>query len=151
MENDDKQYAFSPILEKILDEKVVVLERGKRKTLTKLEIIMKQLGRRAAAGDRAARDLLVELFSFAAFPEGAINERETTWDEFNAKIRKIFNLPEPKVSVSSVECFAVPNRHFLSPVALPNPASLWAVRRRCTSFLWSGSEKTLTVMVMPSC
>ncbi len=49
------------LLEQTLRERVVVTENGKRKTITKLEAMLKQLANKAAAGDHRAIRLLMPL------------------------------------------------------------------------------------------
>ena len=55
-------FAPGTILAKALKEKVVVQENGKRKTITKLQAIMKQAVNRAATGDPKATQQLINLF-----------------------------------------------------------------------------------------
>jgi hypothetical protein len=49
------------LLEQALNERVVVTENGKRKTITKLEAMLKQLANKAASGDHRAIKLLMPL------------------------------------------------------------------------------------------
>ena len=49
------------LLEQALNERVVVTENGKRKTITKLEAMFKQLANKAASGDHRAIKLLMPL------------------------------------------------------------------------------------------
>jgi hypothetical protein len=49
------------VLEKILREKVIINENGKRKTVTKLEAAIKQVANKAASGDLKALQLLAAL------------------------------------------------------------------------------------------
>jgi Family of unknown function (DUF5681) len=49
------------LLEQTLNERVVVTENGKRKTITKLEAMLKQLANKAASGDYRATKLLMPL------------------------------------------------------------------------------------------
>src|SRR5215469_6444555 len=51
------------------NERVSVIENGKRKTITMLEAIMKQVTRKAAGGDQPALRLFVDLH-FRLHPEG---------------------------------------------------------------------------------
>jgi len=52
---------LATVLEKMLHEKVIINENGRRKTVTKLEAAMKQLANKAASGDRHAVKQLIEL------------------------------------------------------------------------------------------
>ena len=49
------------LLEQVLNERVVVTENGKRKRITKLEAMLKQLANKAASGDHRAIKLLMPL------------------------------------------------------------------------------------------
>jgi hypothetical protein len=49
------------LLEQALHERVVITENGKRKTITKLEAMLKQLANKAASGDHHAIKLLIPL------------------------------------------------------------------------------------------
>jgi hypothetical protein len=49
------------LLDHALNERVVVTENGKRKTITKLEAMLKQLANKAASGDHRAIKLLMPL------------------------------------------------------------------------------------------
>jgi Family of unknown function (DUF5681) len=49
------------LLEQALNERVFVTENGKRKTITKLEAMLKQLANKAASGDHRAIKLLMPL------------------------------------------------------------------------------------------
>jgi hypothetical protein len=67
------------VLDRALRERVTVIERGKQKTITKLEAAAKQLANKAASGDlRAFHYLLPQLAvidaSFAVVPEDVIAE-----------------------------------------------------------------------------
>lgn len=46
---------LATILESVLNEKVVINEGGRRKTVTKLEAAVKQLANKAASGDQTAQ------------------------------------------------------------------------------------------------
>lgn len=52
---------LSTLLTKTLNETVVISENGRRKTITKLEAMTKQLVNKAAAGDPRAIKLLTDL------------------------------------------------------------------------------------------
>jgi uncharacterized protein DUF5681 len=52
---------MATVLERILREKVVINENGKRKTITKLEAAIKQLTNKAASGELKALQLLTAL------------------------------------------------------------------------------------------
>jgi hypothetical protein len=52
---------MATLLEQALNERVVVTENGKRKTITKLEAMLKQLANKAASGDHRAIKLLMPL------------------------------------------------------------------------------------------
>src|SRR6059058_1541113 len=54
---------FSTVLEKTLQETVVIRENGKTKTISKQEAITKQLVNKAASGDHRAMSLVVTLRS----------------------------------------------------------------------------------------
>ena len=49
------------LLEQVLNERVIVTENGKRKRITKLEAMLKQLANKAASGDHRAIKLLMPL------------------------------------------------------------------------------------------
>lgn len=49
------------LLEQVLNERVIVTENGKRKRITKLEAMLKQLTNKAASGDHRAIKLLMPL------------------------------------------------------------------------------------------
>jgi hypothetical protein len=49
------------LLEQVLNERVAITENGKRKTITKLEAMLKQLANKAASGDHRAIKLLMPL------------------------------------------------------------------------------------------
>jgi hypothetical protein len=49
------------VLQQTLQERVVIIENGQRKTITKLEAALKQLINKAASGDLGALKLLVTL------------------------------------------------------------------------------------------
>jgi hypothetical protein len=49
------------LLEQVLNERVIVTENGKRRTITKLEAMLKQLANKAASGDLRATKLLIPL------------------------------------------------------------------------------------------
>ena len=49
------------VLQQTLQERVVIIENGQRKTITKLEAALKQLTNKAASGDLGALKLLVTL------------------------------------------------------------------------------------------
>ena len=49
------------LLDHALNERVVVTENGKRKTITKFEAMLKQLANKAASGDHRAIKLLMPL------------------------------------------------------------------------------------------
>jgi hypothetical protein len=52
---------MATLLERALNERVVVTENGKRKTITKLEAMLKQLANKAASGDTRVIRLLMPL------------------------------------------------------------------------------------------
>jgi hypothetical protein len=52
---------MATVLERTLKEKVIVIENGKRKTVTKLEAAVKQLANQAASGQLKAMQLLTTL------------------------------------------------------------------------------------------
>jgi len=60
---------LATVFDAMSNERVSVNENGKRKTLTILERIMKQLGRKAAGGDQRAQRLYMDLH-FRLHPEG---------------------------------------------------------------------------------
>ncbi len=49
------------LLEQVLNERVVITENGKRRTITKLEAMLKQLANKAASGEHRAMKLLIPL------------------------------------------------------------------------------------------
>lgn len=49
------------LLAQVLRERVVITENGRRKTITKLEAMLKQLANKAASGDHRAIKLLISL------------------------------------------------------------------------------------------
>jgi hypothetical protein len=49
------------LLEQVLNERVAVTENGKRRTISKLEAMLKQLANKAASGDHHAIKLLIPL------------------------------------------------------------------------------------------
>jgi replication-associated recombination protein RarA len=57
------------VLERTLREKVVITEKGQRKTITKLEAAVKQLVNKAASGDQRALQSLLKLSREAESPE----------------------------------------------------------------------------------
>ena len=61
------------ILSKVINETVTVVENGRRKSITKLEAIVKQLVNKAAAGDTRATKLLVELIPKSDNPSQIVN------------------------------------------------------------------------------
>jgi hypothetical protein len=60
---------LSTLLRKALEEKVIVNENGRRKTVPKIEAMTKQLVNKATAGDARSIKLLVELLSQTPEPE----------------------------------------------------------------------------------
>jgi hypothetical protein len=66
------------LLEQVLNERVVVTENGKRKTITKQEAMFKQLANKAASGDHRAIKLLIPLSEayLASFRPAANDPRE---------------------------------------------------------------------------
>lgn len=68
-------------LERTLREKVVVRENGRSYTLSKLEVALKQLSNKAAAGDLAALRLLTLLISQIPPPESKNATPEQMQDE----------------------------------------------------------------------
>lgn len=65
------RHNWATVLEKALQERVVINENGSRKTITKLEAAVKQLVNRAASGDLAAMRQLAALAGSGA-DQGAV-------------------------------------------------------------------------------
>jgi hypothetical protein len=61
--------SVAKVLERTLREKVVITEKGQRKTITKLEAAVKQLVNKAASGDPRALQSLLKLSREAESPE----------------------------------------------------------------------------------
>jgi Family of unknown function (DUF5681) len=59
------------LLEQVLSERVIVTENGKRKAITKLEAMLKQLANQAASGDHRAIKLLIPLADTCLASRGA--------------------------------------------------------------------------------
>lgn len=66
------------LLFKILHEKVVIIEHGKRKKVTKFEATLKQLVNKAASGDLRAQRQLLEL----------AKDAEAKWSEMEVAVEK---------------------------------------------------------------
>ena len=62
------------LLEQVLNERVVVTENGKRKRITKLEAMLKQLANKAASGDHRAIKLLMPLAETCIAPSNAASD-----------------------------------------------------------------------------
>ncbi|MFZ1119861.1 MAG: DUF5681 domain-containing protein [Candidatus Binataceae bacterium] len=62
------------LLEQVLNERVVVTETGKRKRITKLEAMIKQLANKAASGDHRAIKMLMPLAETCIAPSNAAND-----------------------------------------------------------------------------
>jgi hypothetical protein len=82
------------IINKALNERVVVTDNGKRKTITKQEAVFKQLVNRAAGGDhRAAQLLLAEIREIeariAATPSGREVIEENDQQVFQNFLKRI--------------------------------------------------------------
>jgi hypothetical protein len=74
---------MATVLERTLREKVVINERGRRKTITKLEAAIKQLTNKAASGELKALQLLAALVRSAeeramktVAPDSALDEAD---------------------------------------------------------------------------
>lgn len=61
------------VLSEVINETVVVNENGRRKTITKLETIVKQLVNKAAAGDARSTKLVIELIPKSDNPPQIVN------------------------------------------------------------------------------
>lgn len=79
---------IATVLEKILREKVVINENGRRRTITKLEAAVKQLVNKAANGDLRA---LQQLSALARSTEdkAAVVEAQEPQEELGASDQKI--------------------------------------------------------------
>jgi hypothetical protein len=62
------------LLEQVLNERVVVTENGKRKRITKLQAMLKQLANKAASGDHRAIKLLMPLAETCVAPSNAASD-----------------------------------------------------------------------------
>jgi phosphopentomutase len=51
---------FNTVLEKELEDKIAVSENGEQKKISKLQVVVKQLVKKAAAGDARAMDTLIK-------------------------------------------------------------------------------------------
>jgi hypothetical protein len=80
---------LATVLTRILQEKVVINENGKRKTVTKLEAAVKQLANKAASGDLLAMRLLTAL---AGSPEIGTAEARNKGDFSEADQKVISRL-----------------------------------------------------------
>jgi len=60
---------LATVFDAVSSERVPVTENGKRKTVTILELIMKQVARKAAGGDQRAQRHFMDLY-FRLHPEG---------------------------------------------------------------------------------
>lgn len=76
---------LATVLERTLQEKVVINENGERKTVTKLEAALKQLVNKAAGGDLAAMRQLSALAS-STEAETVATETKSTLTESDQKI-----------------------------------------------------------------
>jgi hypothetical protein len=77
---------LATVLERTLQEKVVINENGDRKTVTKLEAALKQMVNKAAGGDLAAMRQLSALASLTE-AETVATETKSTLTESDQKIR----------------------------------------------------------------
>ncbi len=67
-----KRGKMKPVEELVLDalnERVVVTENGRRKSMAKIELALKQMSNKAAAGDRRAMKLMIELLKAMESPD----------------------------------------------------------------------------------
>ena len=62
------------LLKQALNERVVVTENGRRKRITKLEAMLKQLANKAASGDHRAIKMLMPLAENCIAPSNAAND-----------------------------------------------------------------------------
>lgn len=77
---------FATVLTRTLREEVVINERGRRKTITKLEVAAKQLVNKGASGDLAALRLLFLLVQMA---EERVLEAATPTEVLEEADRKV--------------------------------------------------------------
>src|SRR3984893_3415517 len=62
------------LLEQVLNERVVVTENGKRKRITKLQAMLKQLANKAASGDHRDIKMLMPLAETCIAPSNAASD-----------------------------------------------------------------------------
>jgi hypothetical protein len=65
---------FSALMDEAMEERMTINEGGRRRTVTKGQVIAKQLMNKAASGDLGAMKLAVTLFGRSELPD----QRETT-------------------------------------------------------------------------
>lgn len=56
---------MTTVLKKTLDERVVIIENGRRRSINKLEAVFKQLTNKALSGNTSALNLLLAALRFA--------------------------------------------------------------------------------------
>jgi hypothetical protein len=57
--------SMTTVLERTLDERVIIVENGRRRSISKLEAVFKQLTNKALTGNTAALQLLLAAIRFA--------------------------------------------------------------------------------------
>jgi uncharacterized protein DUF5681 len=62
------------LLKQVLNERVIVTENGKRRRITKLEAMLKQLANKAASGDHCAIKMLMPLAETCIAPSSAASD-----------------------------------------------------------------------------
>jgi hypothetical protein len=76
------------IVSRVLRERVVVVENGQRKSITKLEAAMKQIANKGAAGDFRAADRSIELAKSAEERLNQIVKTTGSLDELDSSVFK---------------------------------------------------------------
>jgi len=91
---------LAAVLDKALNERVTITERGRRKSVTKLEVMMKQLVNKAASGEHRSQQLLLAIVRvhedrLEKVPEGtAAPLREADEQVMKTLIARVRELPE---------------------------------------------------------
>ena len=80
------------LLAQVLRERVVITENGRRKTITKLEAMLKQLANKAASGDHRAIKLLISLAGTYMPSTDAGGEKRKSQAEIEAEGAKYIDL-----------------------------------------------------------
>lgn len=87
---------LSTVLEKALQERVVVQEHGQRRSITKLEVMVKQMVNRAAGGDMRAFQQVVVLMAHSLESE---NEEavQPTYDQDRQIVQNLFRRMQSQI------------------------------------------------------